>query len=94
MLRATVPVEAGNRAIANGSLAQVIQKVLALTQAEAAYFTAIDGKRTMLAFFEMKDSSLIPQIAEPLFSGLQAEVELTPVMNREELQQGLSLIAG
>jgi hypothetical protein len=38
----------------------------------------------------MKDSSDIPAIAEPLFMGLNAEIEMLPVMNQDDLQKGLT----
>jgi hypothetical protein len=37
----------------------------------------------------MKDSSEIPVIAEPLFIGLGAQLELVPVMNPDDLRKGL-----
>jgi hypothetical protein len=36
-------------------------------KAEAAYFVAEDGVRTAMIFFDMRDSSDIPSIVEPLF---------------------------
>jgi hypothetical protein len=38
----------------------------------------------------MDSTSDLPSILEPLFEGLHAEVELLPVMNAEELKQGLA----
>ena len=38
----------------------------------------------------MKDSSQVAEIAEMLFSNLDAAVEFTPVMNSDDLQKGLS----
>lgn len=90
MLKASLSIEASNKAIHNGSLPGMLEKVMGKMKPEAAYFTTFHGRRTILAFFEMADSSMIPQIAEPLFSGLQAEVEFVPVMNQAELQQGLA----
>ena len=48
------------------------------------------GKRTTLVFFDLKDPSQIPVICEPLFGGMNAEVELMPAMNAQDLQAGLS----
>ncbi len=48
----------------------------------------------MPAFFDMKDPAMIPQIAEPLFSGMNAEIDFIPVMNQAELQQGLAAALG
>ncbi len=46
--------------------------------------------RTGLFFFEMADSTDIPAASEPLFMGLQAEIEFAPVMNLEEMQAGVA----
>jgi ABC-type thiamin/hydroxymethylpyrimidine transport system permease subunit len=48
------------------------------------------GKRTSLIVFDLADPSQIPVIAEPLFQGLDAEIEFAPVMNQEDLMNGLS----
>ena len=90
MLKASMNVEASNKAIHDGSFPQIMEKVLAKLQPEAVYFMAWQGKRTMLAFFDMQDVAMIPQIAEPLFAGMNAEVDFVPVMNPAELQQGLA----
>lgn len=90
MLKASFPAEASNKAIHNGSFPGIMEKVLSKLQPEAVYFMVWQGKRTMLAFFEMNDPSMIPQIAEPLFSGMNGEIDFIPVMNQAELQQGLA----
>ena len=48
-----------------------------------------DGVRCAMIFFDMKDSAEIPPIAEPLFIGLGAELELVLVMNADDLRKGL-----
>lgn len=90
MLKVSIPVEQGNKAIADGSLGKVIEATLKRTKAEAAYFTTENGKRTGFIFFDMKDSSELPPIAEPLFTTLHAGIEWNVVMNGEELKKGLS----
>lgn len=90
MLRASFPAEASNKAINSGSFPLIMEKVMAKLQPEAVYFMTWQGKRTMLAFFDLSDPAMIPQIAEPLFSGMNAEIEFIPVMNQAELQQGLT----
>ena len=92
MIRVKIPTEAGNRAIKDGSLPKVIQKTLTSVNAEAAYFTAMDGHRTMIAVFDLKAASDIPRIAEPLFMALSASVEFMPCMNADDLKTGLSKI--
>jgi hypothetical protein len=81
-------------AIQEGKMQQTMETVLSSIKPEAAYFTALNGKRTALIVFDLKDPSIIPQIAEPLFSVLGAEVEFCPVMNRDELTKGLQSVPG
>ncbi len=54
------------------------------------YFTAFDGKRTAYLVFDMPDSSALPPFAEPFFVELNADVQVAPVMNSDDLQKGLS----
>lgn len=68
----------------------MLEKVMAKLQPEATYFMAWQGKRTMLTFFDLPDASMIPPIAEPLFSGMEAEIELAPIMVQADLQRGLA----
>jgi hypothetical protein len=89
MLRAQIGIEAGNLAIADGSIAAVFDKVFRICKPEAAYFLTDRGLRTACAIFDMDRPDLIPQIAEPLFQGLGATVEFMPVMSQAELGGGL-----
>lgn len=93
MARITIPVEAGNGAIKNGSLPKVVQQMAERWKPEAMYFTTFDGRRTAFIVFDLPDSSGIPPFAEPFFMELNADVQLAPVMNAEDLQKGLSGLA-
>jgi hypothetical protein len=92
LMKVKFPNEAGNRAIKDGTLPEIIRKTLEAVHAEAAYFTTMDGERTMIAVFDMKAASDMPRIAEPLFTGLNASVDFTPCMNADDLKSGLSAI--
>ncbi|MCZ7584132.1 MAG: hypothetical protein M5R36_12770 [Deltaproteobacteria bacterium] len=93
MLRVRVPVEAGNKAIQDGSLPKIIQATVEKLKPEAAYFFPENGVRTAMFVFDMKDTSEIPQLAESFFMGLNASVEFFPVMNGDDLQKGLGSLA-
>jgi len=93
MLRWTVPVERGNEAIKDGSLAQTMESLLEELQPEAAYFWPENGERAGMMVFDMADPTQIPQIAEPLFMNLDAAVEFVPVMNADDLKQALETVA-
>ena len=89
MLKVTMDTAATNRAVQDGSLMKMIQKLQARIKPEACYYLAHCGQRTLLAFFECQESSsIIVEIAEPLFIGLNARLELVPVMNDADLQRG------
>ena len=90
MLKVTIPVEAGNKAIKDGTLPRTMQSTIDRLKPEAAYFLAEEGKRTALFFFNMQDASQIPVIAEPLFMGMHASLTMLPVMNADDLQKGLA----
>lgn len=93
LLKVSLDVAAANKAAQDGTLGQIIGSVAEMIQPEASYFLTEKGKRTAYFFFDLKDPSQIPQIAEPFFIGLNAEVDFTPVMNQEELGRGLESLA-
>jgi hypothetical protein len=90
VLRITIPVEAGNAAINNGTLPTTLDSVLNDLKPEAAYFFAHNGERSGFVVFDLKEPSQIPLIAEPLFQAFNAKVEFHPAMNTEDLKKALS----
>ncbi len=94
MMKVTIPVEAGNAAIADGSLPKTLEGAMEALKPEAAYFITTGGERCALLFFDLADTSDIPSIAEPFFVNLNAAVEFSPVMNGDDLQAGLGKLAG
>ena len=89
LMKVQIPTDAGNAAIKDGSLPQLVGNAIGAVKAEAAYFTTEGGMRTGLIFFEMEDSSDIPSAAEPLFQGLGAKITFSPVMNADEMRAGV-----
>ena len=92
LMKVKMPTAAGNEAIRNGSLPEIVGKALQALNAEAAYFTSEDGMRTALIFFDMTDSSEIPAAAEPFFMALDAQVTFAPVMNADEMAAGVGKV--
>jgi len=90
MMRASIPVEAGNVGLTEGTLPATLQEVMALVQPEAVYIGADQGVRSVTIVFDMKESSDIPAITEPFFQNANASIELLPVMNQEDLMAGMA----
>ena len=92
LLKLSFPVEIGNEAVANGTLSKTIQSILAEQKPEAVYFFAQDGKRGGFLIVDMKDTSEIPAYAEPWFLAFNANIEVHPVMNAEDLARATPAI--
>jgi hypothetical protein len=91
-LQIKIPAEAGNAAFKSGKLGESIAAFVEKWRPEAAYFFPREGQRSTLFIVNVDDPSQIPALVEPFFVGLNAEVELTPVMNFEDLKKGLGAI--
>jgi hypothetical protein len=89
MLKFSLPVEKGNQAFKDGSLGKTLESIMNKLKPEAAYFAPLDGKRSGMVFFDLADPSQLVEFGEPLFLNLNAEVEIIPVMNADDLRRGL-----
>jgi hypothetical protein len=90
LMKAQIPTEAGNRGIKDGSLPTAVRNFMETAKPETAYFTTMDGLRTMIAVFDLKALPDMVRIAEPIFAAVDASIEFMPCMNAEELRSGLS----
>jgi Domain of unknown function (DUF3303) len=93
MAKISMPVESGNQAIKDGRLETIMQRTAQRWNPEGMYFTTFDGQRTAFMVFNMPDASDLPPFAEPFFAELNADVQVAPVMNGEDLQKGLSQLS-
>ena len=94
MIKFGFPVEVGNAAIRTGKVEKVFQQIMEDLKPEAAYFHAANRDRGGFFVVNMHESSAIADIAERLFFGLNAKIELVPVMSAEDLRKGLSGVQG
>lgn len=87
LLKVSVPHEKFNEAVRKGTAGQTMNRILEDTKPEAAYFTEMHGKRTVILLVDMEDPSRIPAIAEPWFLQFNADVEFHVVMSGEDLKK-------
>ena len=78
LLKVRIPVAAGNRAIKDGTLPQIIGKFVETFKPEASYFTSENGDRTGLFVLDVKDAQLDASITTSIcmnLEGMKAGVE-------------------
>jgi hypothetical protein len=89
LMKASIPVEAGNRGVKEGILPRTVMGFVEQFKPEGCYFTTEDGKRTAFFVFDLSDPTMMPTAAEPFFTNLNAAVDWSPVMNLEDMKAGV-----
>lgn len=87
VMEVSLPLEKFNAAVLDGSAGEKMGRILAELKPEAAYFTAVDGKRGGYLIVDLKNTSEIPKYAEPWFLYFDATVKFLPAMTPEDLQK-------
>ena len=82
--------EAVSRSIQEHTMPDVLESTFERFHPEAAYFTTHDGQRTAYLVLDVTEPAQMVQIAEPFFSSMNAKIDWSPVMNRDDLREGLS----
>jgi len=77
--------EGGNALVHDPEFGAKMQQVLKEVNAEAAYFTTVDGQRGGYVVVNIDDASQFPAIVEPFFLWWKADVEWIPVMLLEDV---------
>jgi hypothetical protein len=93
MMRVTIPVAEGNKGIADGTLPKTMMGFIDKHKPEASYFVTYNGRRCGFFVFDLKDNAAVPSIAEPFFNKLNAEIDLQPAMNADDLRAGLERVS-
>jgi hypothetical protein len=90
LVRAIIPVTTGNKMVKDPNFLRNIEDYIKKFNCEASYFTEVNGNRTMVFVLDLPSSDTIPAIAEPLFQGYDANVEIHPAMNLDDLKKAIS----
>ena len=85
MITFRVPMEEGNALIKDGRIGPAMESILDDLKPEAAYLAEIEGARGGYLVVNIDDGSQIPAICEPLFLGLGATVQISPVFTPDEM---------
>ncbi|MBI4480305.1 MAG: hypothetical protein HY651_09820 [Acidobacteria bacterium] len=84
LVRATIPVEAGNELVRDPNFGKRMEEVLAAIKPKTVYFAVEGGQRTIYLVVDGIESARIPAIVEPLWLSLKAHVDLIPAMSQAE----------
>jgi hypothetical protein len=90
MARFHFPLDTGNDTVKSGKVGKVFEQMIADLRPEAVYLYPEQGERGGIFVFDMTDSSMVAGVVERFSFGLNAKIELIPVMNGADLQKGLA----
>lgn len=89
LISAKIPTEAGNKMVQDPNFLRKLEEYINKVKAEATYFFEADGNRVADFIVDIHSADQIPVLAEPLFSGMDAQVEFHPVMSLDDLKKGI-----
>jgi hypothetical protein len=92
LIRAMIPTTAGNKMVKEPNFLKNLQDYVKKFNCEASYFLEVNGNRTMVFVLDLPSPDMIPAIAEPLFQNFEANVEIHPSMNLNDLEKAVSNI--
>jgi|SRR5687768_5131200 hypothetical protein len=90
IVRAMIPTTTGNKVVKDPNFLKNLEDYIQKFNCEASYFTEVNGNRTMVFVLDLTSPDMIPAIAEPLFQQFDANVELHPAMNLDDLKKAIS----
>ncbi|MEE1787426.1 hypothetical protein PUR71_31660 [Streptomyces sp. SP17BM10] len=94
LLQIRLGTEASNGPIADGTMGQKFERIMAALKPEAAYFYASGGRRAMTIVVDLPDEAALPSVCEPFWVEFNAEVDAYPCMDGDALREGLSRLGG
>jgi hypothetical protein len=87
LLDVEVPHEPFNTLVRNGTVGQIIGRILEETKPEAVYFTERDGHRGATLVVNVDSPWQVPALAEPWFLNFNADCKFRIAMGPDDLQQ-------
>ena len=87
LLDVVFPHEPFNTLVRNGTVGQIIGRILEETNPEAVYFTERDGHRGATLVVNVDSPSHVPALAEPWFLNFNADCKFRIAMGPDDLQQ-------
>lgn len=91
LMTARLDTLTANKSVEDGTLTKIIEGVVEHLHPEAAYFLPGEGDRCCLLVFDMAEPSELPDVTEQFFLA-GAKVDVTPVMNLDDLRTGLAAV--
>jgi len=92
LVRAMIPTASGNKMVQDPNMVKNLEDYIQKFNCEAAYFTAVNGMRTMRFVLDLSSPDMIPAIAEPLFQKYDANIEIHPTMNLDDVKKAFSKV--
>lgn len=87
LLNVRIPHEPFNAYVRDGTIGDVMNRILEETKPEAIYFTEQDGTRGAMIIVNLDEPSQVPAFAEPWFLMFHADCQFRVVMVPEDLKK-------
>ena len=85
LMNVRFPHEPFNTLVRDGTVGEVLRKILDDLKPESIYFVEQGGTRAAVAIVDVADSSRIPSLAEPFFLKFNADCMFRIAMSPEDL---------
>ena len=85
LMNVKFPHEPFNTLVKEGTIGEIIRRILDDLKPESIYFTERGGNRGAVAVIDVDDPSRIPFFAEPFFINFNADCEFRVAISPEDL---------
>jgi hypothetical protein len=87
LIEIRLPTTIANEKLKSGQLLKELPSFLKEANPEMLYYGISGGKRSQFMVVDIKSPEKIPEIIEPFWLTMEAEIYLTPVMGQDEFQK-------